>query len=144
MNTSKEHIAKLLLTKDKAVARALVALNKRQTRDEQASQTTKLHNGEGFTPADAYMGTSMAEFYKRNGYLSAKQVAYWRKPNKRGVPRICKYAGQLYDIAMERERAKNQAKQAMETRIKEKNEFAEYERQQEEKAFMSKMQRETC
>lgn len=143
MNTSKEHIITLLETNDKAVARALVVLNRRQTADEQASQTTRLHNGQGFTPADAYMGTSMAEFYKRNGYLSPKQVAYWRKENKRGVQRICKYAGQLLEIAQERKRAKTQAERAMAERVDMKNEFAEYERHQEEKAFMSKMTRET-
>jgi hypothetical protein len=45
------------------------------------------------------MGTSMAEFYARRGYLTDKQLAYWKKPNRKGVWRICKYAGQLLDAA---------------------------------------------
>lgn len=97
--TTKAEIIALLNKSDKAVARALVVLNERQTLTEQNSEQTINHNGVGFTPADARMGTSMATFYTKRGYLTPKQIAYWRKPNKNGVPRICKYAGQLLDIA---------------------------------------------
>ena len=45
------------------------------------------------------MGTSMAKFYERNGYLSAKQIAYWRKPDRTGTPRIAIYARQLLLVA---------------------------------------------
>ena len=96
---NKDTIVQLLATNDKAVARALVVLNERQTRDEQLSEDTRYLNGEGFTPADARMGTSMATFYAKRGYLSPKQVAHWRKPNVKGVQRIAKYAGQLLEIA---------------------------------------------
>ena len=99
---TKEAIVKLLATNDKAVARAVAAINTRQTRDEQASENTKYNNGVGFTGADARMGTSMALFFQRRGYLSPKQIAYWRKPNKNGTPRIAKYAGQLLEIAAEK------------------------------------------
>ena len=92
-------IRHLLDTNPKAVARALVALNERQTRMEQSIETTVSANGVGFTPADARMGTSMAQFYTRYGRLSEKQLAYWRRPNAKGVPRINKYAGQLLQIA---------------------------------------------
>jgi hypothetical protein len=57
---TKLSIVELLKTNDRAVARALVVLNERQTADEQAGQSTFKSNGRGFTPADAYMGTSMA------------------------------------------------------------------------------------
>lgn len=96
---TKDEIIKLLKTNDKAVARAVYVLNERQTASEQTSAATINHNGIGFTPADARMGTSMAQFYARNGYLTPKQIAYWRKPNVRGVPRICKYASQLLEIS---------------------------------------------
>lgn len=99
---TKAEIIELLKTNDKAVARALVALNERQTATEQSAESTINDNGVGFTPADARMGTSMAQFYTRYGRLSEKQLAYWRKPNRRGVPRICKYAGQLLEIALEK------------------------------------------
>ena len=59
----KAYIIKLLETNDKAICRALVVLNERQTLSEQSAQYTINRNGEGFTPADAYMGTSMAQFF---------------------------------------------------------------------------------
>lgn len=96
---TKAEIIKMLATNDKAVARAVFVLNERQTADEQNIEATKYHNGVGFTGADARMGTSMAKFYARNGFLTAKQIAWWRKPNKNGVSRIAKYAGQLLEIA---------------------------------------------
>ena len=92
-------ITKLLETNDRAVARALVVLNQRQTADEQQAEQTKYTNGRGFRSCDARMGTSMAQFYERNGYLSPKQLAYWRKRQRNGVMRICVYANQLADIA---------------------------------------------
>ena len=99
---TKEFIIQLLNTNDKAVGRALIALNDRQTASEQASEVTINRNGEGFTPADARMGSSMAKFFARFGYLSPKQLAYWRKPNAKGVPRICKYATQLLEVAKQK------------------------------------------
>lgn len=92
---TKEDIVKLLETNDKAVARALVKLNEYQTADEQTAETTKHHNGAGFRPCHARMGTSMAKFYESRGYLSMKQIAYWRKRDKTGAMRIGIYAGQL-------------------------------------------------
>lgn len=97
--TTKAEIIELLKTNDRAVARALVVLAERQTAVEQNAEATINRNGVGFTPADARMGTSMANFYTRFGRLTEKQIAYWRVPNVRGVPRICKYAGQLLEIA---------------------------------------------
>ena len=102
-STTVETIRELLRTNDRAVARALLALNRRQTVDEQATKGTRHQNGMGFRPAHARMGTSMAEFYMRNGYLTGKQVAYWRKPMKDGKSRIEIYAKQLSEVARERE-----------------------------------------
>lgn len=84
-----------------AVGRALVALLARQTADEQRARETKYHNRMGFAGGDAFVGQSMAEFYAKNHFLTAKQLAYWRKSGKRG-PRICKYAGQLLIVAKEK------------------------------------------
>lgn len=96
---NKETILNLLAQNDKAIARALVVLNERQTADEQVMQETLKRNGQGFRPCHARMGTSMATFYNRFGYLSPKQIAYWRKPQKNGRMRIAIYAGQLLEIA---------------------------------------------
>lgn len=134
--TTKAEIIQLLNTNDKAVARAVLVLNERQTQSEQASEHTINRNGVGFTPADARMGSSMAKFYARNGYLSPKQIAYWRKPNAKGVPRICKYAGQLLEIAQEKA-ARMQA--VMAERVAEKQQFAAVEAEQERQAFLAKM-----
>lgn len=104
--TTKQSIVQLLKTNDKAVARALVALNERQTADEQAAENTRYHNGRGFRPCHARMGTSMAQFYLKRGYLSPKQVAYWRHVQKDGKMRIEIYAGQLLEVAQVKEAAK--------------------------------------
>jgi len=110
---SKEQITALLLSNDKAVARALLVVNANQTRDEQAQEDTKYRNGEGFRPCHARMGTSMAKFYEARGYLSPKQVAYWRKPDATGTPRIALYWRQLAEAAQAKAVAKAQANQAV-------------------------------
>ena len=101
---TKAEIIALLNTNDKAIARALVVLNERQTATEQHSGATINQNGEGFTPADAYMGTSMANGVIKYGRLTENQLAYWRQPNAKGTPRINKYAGQLLAIAQAKAR----------------------------------------
>ena len=92
-------IVELLKNNDRAVARALVVLTQRQTQSEQSAEATINRNGEGFRPCHARMGTSMAKFYERNGYLSTKQIAYWRKPQQDGKMRIEIYANQLLAVA---------------------------------------------
>ena len=104
---TKTSILNLLTTNDKAIARALVALNTYQTRSEKQDMATEERNGMGFTPTDAYMGTSMAEFYSKNWVLTAKQLAYWKQPNAKGIPRIGKYAAQLARIANRRNQSES-------------------------------------
>jgi hypothetical protein len=41
------------------------------------------------------MGTSMAKFYQKSGFLTQKQINYWRVKDKTGKSRIGIYAGQL-------------------------------------------------
>lgn len=99
---TKAEIGKLLMSNDNAVGRALVVLYNRQTEMEKSIARTVVSNGVGFTNADDFIGTSMAEFYIRHNRLSEKQIGYWRKPNVKGIPRIVKYAGQLLDEANKR------------------------------------------
>jgi hypothetical protein len=101
---TKSHIVQLLRNNDQAIIRALVVLTERQTLDERASENTKYLNGKGFRPCHARMGTSMANFYRRNKYLSPKQIAYWRALQKDGKMRIEIYAGQLLEVALEKVR----------------------------------------
>lgn len=96
---NKQSIIDLLRTNDKAVARALVVLNERQTQDEQYAKNTRYLNGRGFRPCHARMGTSMATFFLRNNFLSPKQIAYWRAAQRDGKMRIEIYAGQLLEVA---------------------------------------------
>jgi hypothetical protein len=104
---TKESIIALLETDKRAVARALQVLTARQTSDEQASENTRYLNGRGFRPCHARMGTSMAKFFDRNGYLSPKQIAYWRGRDKTGAMRIGIYAGQLLEEAQSKIAMKN-------------------------------------
>jgi hypothetical protein len=92
---TKEKIAELLETNDKAVGRALLRLAELQTADEIVAEDTKYKNGRGFRPCHAKMGTSMAKFYQKAGHLTPKQINYWRVKDKSGKSRIGIYAGQL-------------------------------------------------
>ncbi len=104
---TKESIVKLLSENDRAVARALVVLNARQTADEQVAENTRYQNGRGFRPCHARMGTSMANFFLKFNRLSDKQIAYWRARDKSGAMRIGIYAGQLLEEAMEKQKLAN-------------------------------------
>lgn len=96
---TKEIIVNMLKTDKRAVARALVVLHRRQTYDEQAQEGTRYLNGRGFRPCHARMGSSMAKQFERNGFLSDKQIEYWRKPDKTGAMRIGIYWAQLLEEA---------------------------------------------
>jgi tRNA(Ile2) C34 agmatinyltransferase TiaS len=98
----KAMIIEMLRTKDRAIARALVALTARQTADEQVNETVTHKNGQGFRPCHARIGTSMSKFFEKNGYLSPKQVAYWRTPDRSGKMRIAIYANQLLTVVQEK------------------------------------------
>lgn len=108
MNLTGTDIVNLLRSNDKAIARALLVLKARQTEDEQRSESTRHQNGRGFRPCHARMGVSMAKFYERNGYLSPKQIAYWRKEGKEGM-RISIYWRQLLEAAAEKAAKKVEA-----------------------------------
>lgn len=98
---TRDYIVHLLRTNDKALGRALVALNKRQTQDEQYSEQTRYLNLRGFMPMHAKKGTGMARFFENKGFLTAKQLAWWRQVTPSGKPRIEKYVGQLLVVAEE-------------------------------------------
>lgn len=92
---TKEEIILLLETNDKAVGRALVRLLQNQTADEQIAEDVKHRNNKGFRPCHGRMGTSMAKFFSGRGYLTPKQIAYWRARDRKGNMRIGVYANQL-------------------------------------------------
>ena len=77
---------------DSWVIRGLIAIYRMQTASEQASKSTDVLNGVGFTGVDAAFGSSLAEQAIKRGSLSPKQMIYARRMMK-------KYAGQLVRIA---------------------------------------------
>lgn len=99
---SVEMIRNKLMTDDVWLARALVALNARQTEDERRVEDTRHHNLRGFMQGHAKRGTSMAKFYMQRGFLTEKQVAWWRMRTPSGRARIEIYAAQLQKVAKER------------------------------------------
>lgn len=105
MQLTIEMIRSKLATDDRWLARALVALNERQTWDEQRDETTRYHNEQGFRPMHAKRGTNMAQFYLRRGFLTPKQLAWWRARTESGKSRIEIYAAQLHRIAKEKSNA---------------------------------------
>ncbi len=112
MALSKDGLIALFNRKDEigmhAVGRALLVLYRNQTDFEQRTHSTHNHNNMGFTPGDAKKGTGMAEFYKRAGFLTPKQLAYWAEADRTasGRPRIQKYWRQILEAAEAKEAAK--------------------------------------
>lgn len=96
---TKDQITGLLETNDRAIGRALLVLLSNQTLDEQIGETVKYHNGKGFRPCHGRVGTSMANFFQQRGFLTEKQIAYWRRPDKNGTMRIAIYWRQLAEAA---------------------------------------------
>lgn len=81
------------------VGRALVVLFNNQTKDEQQTQRTIMHNGIGFTGADAHSGCLTAKCYLANKTLQDWQLEKWLRRDKSGYARICKYHAQLNEAA---------------------------------------------
>lgn len=147
MTLTAEAIVNLLATNDRAVGRALVVLRNRQTADEQISESTKHHNNRGFRPCHARMGTSMANFFERAGYLTPRQVAYWRVKEKTGKMRIAIYWRQLMEEAERKAAAKQREEddaviEQWEQDLKFKADFAALEAAAEERAYRYKMARD--
>ncbi len=83
------------------IGRALVVLFERQTESERRSDATNDHNGVGFAGCDAKGGSLTAKSYLARKTLVDWQVQQWMRPSN-GFPRICKYAKQLNQAAMDK------------------------------------------
>jgi hypothetical protein len=94
---SKEELKQKLLRDKNVLIKALIALNDRQTADEQNSLTTKYLNNAGFRPCHAARGTGMVRFFTKRGFLSEKQVKWWTSTED-NKPRILVYLNQLHRI----------------------------------------------
>ena len=89
---TKEEIVKMLTSSNLAIERGLVAIFRKQTRDEQYSEETKHLNRVGFSGAHAKTGTYLANYVLSGKHLSGKWV-------EKGRRMILHYAQQLTDIA---------------------------------------------
>ena len=102
--TKKERQAKvkqLLLEKDKAVIRAVLAIYRRQTYDEQATQATKETNYQGFCAHDASTMSMYAQQILQYGGLTVGQIKIART-------RMVRYSRQLAEIAEMNERLRHE------------------------------------
>ena len=85
---------KALLDRDVlAVERAILAIYRRQTADEQAAYETKHHNRVGFAACHAGLGTYYAKWILSGKHLSGSHVERARRM-------VRHYAGQLHQIAL--------------------------------------------
>ena len=85
---------KALLDRDVlAVERAVVAIYRRQTQDEQVSYETKHHNRVGFAACHARLGSYYANWILSGRHLSGSHVERARRM-------VRHYAGQLHQIAL--------------------------------------------
>jgi hypothetical protein len=89
---TRTEIETLVNTNDRAVERAMVAIWERQTRDEQATEMTRHHNGIGFSGWTAKSGTYFARWVQSGRTLSGKHLDKARKI-------ALHHAGQLTRIA---------------------------------------------
>jgi hypothetical protein len=97
--------AKIKEDPSRTIGRALLAIYKNQTLNEQSVSSTIVQNGVGFCKPDARVGTIGARMYKAHARLDQWCIDVWMKPARDGYPRICKYANQLNAIAEEKKKA---------------------------------------
>lgn len=84
------------------IGRALAAIYNRQTADEQSSTATIKRNGVGFSGPDARVGSIGARMFLAHKTVEGWVLNVWMRPASDSLPRICKYAAQLNDIATAR------------------------------------------
>lgn len=83
----KEYLVKTILTSDKAVVRAILAIYRSQTEDERITRESTENNGVGFTKYDAPLMSKYAELLLHGPGLTQSQVnrarhimkRYWRQ-----------------------------------------------------------------
>lgn len=92
---NKESVAELLKLSDRAVERALIAVNARQTSDEQASASSKHTNGRGFNMCHARLGSYYAAWCSSGKHLTGRHL-------DKGRQIALRYTQQLADIANSR------------------------------------------
>ena len=95
---TRDQIKHLILTDDRAVARALLTLLARQTSEEQSTFTTRNRNGQGFNAFHAGRGTYFANWVADGRQLSGHHLDAARKM-------VLYYVGQLEEVTKDKLRA---------------------------------------
>ena len=91
---NKAQIISLLMSNDRAVERAMVALFQRQTVGEQRTSSTTESNGRGFNAFHAERGTYWAKWVMSGRRLTGKHLVGARKM-------ACHYARQLSELSQQ-------------------------------------------
>ena len=148
-----EALRSQIATRDNQAIKALITVYNNQTSSEQYNEDTHIHNGVGFTPADAEFMTSLAKQYLNKGFLSQKQMYFVKK-------QMPKYANQLINQSISSGKIVKDGSEYTWNKMSNipstdpendwedewpdsnediywKNKFAEEERKQEVKAFLS-------
>lgn len=94
MSITKEFIAFKIASDQRWLERAILAIYKRQTHDEQRDEQSKYHNFRGFNGPNAKRMTYYACWLKSGRSLSGRHLEDARH-------RVQKYCGQLLRIANE-------------------------------------------
>ena len=76
---TRKEIDHLLKNNSRAVQRAMIVLYNRQTADEQSTETTRHHNGIGFSHWAARSGTYYANWVLKGRRLSGRHLEKARK-----------------------------------------------------------------
>lgn len=91
---NKAQVIALLMSNDRAVDRAMVALYNRQTVGEQRTSSTTESNGRGFNAFHAERGTYYAKWVLSGRRLTGKHLASARQM-------ACHYARQLAELSQQ-------------------------------------------
>lgn len=89
-----------VMTNQKWLERAILAIDARQTDDEQRSETTRYLNARGWSAADAKQGSYLARWIRRSDRPDGEKLSGKWVANAKGI--ISKYCGQLSRIAAEK------------------------------------------
>lgn len=89
-----ERLKSQIELKDSTAIHTLMFIYDNQIEDEKDSKSVKYHNGIGFKPQDARIGSNFAVWYKEKGFFTKKQISFVKKIVK-------KYAGQVVDCKID-------------------------------------------
>jgi len=97
---TKDEIKALLMTSDKAVERAILAIYARQTQEEKNARTTNRHNAVGFSQAHVRFGSWCAGLIQRELRMGKVEGTILRPDTLAKARRfMTKYSRQLAEVA---------------------------------------------